>query len=157
MRIKVDKNDTLFSKLKRAKFPACQKCGKRENLQAAHIFSRGHYNTRFDEDNCIVLCFTCHQWFDTHKIFACVFDEGKRCFEHDEESFHFLVKKCGYTWEKILQIYRLSQEPFRGYKQKKDIIYEKLKYDYENHCQFKTLTSPQNTATGSGSFNIAQL
>lgn len=132
MKIRIDKNDTLFSKIMRIKNPICCKCGKTENLNTCHIFSRGHYNTRFDEKNTVSMCFGCHQWFDAHKIFACLFYENKRCFDESEEAFHFLVLRCGYTWEALLELYRKSQIPYKGYKQKKDIIFESLTKTYES-------------------------
>lgn len=71
MKIRIDKRDTVFSKLirLRARFN-CEKCGKYfplgHGLQCAHIFSRRHQSTRYDPDNAVALCFTCHQYFGEH-------------------------------------------------------------------------------------------
>ena len=126
--MKVDINDKLFSQLKRQNQVQCQRCLREfKVLQTCHIFSRKYYSTRFDPLNAIVLDFSCHQWFDTHKMQVCLFDASKRVFDGRDESFHFLVERLGYTWDGLLRLYRKSQEPFRGYKQKKKEIAKHLK------------------------------
>jgi 5-methylcytosine-specific restriction endonuclease McrA len=71
MKIRIDKRDTVFSKLirLRARYN-CEKCGRYfpfgHGLQCAHIFSRRHQSTRHDPDNAIALCFTDHQYFGEH-------------------------------------------------------------------------------------------
>ena len=137
--MKIDVNDRLFSELKCMDRKNCQRCMKDLALQCCHIFSRRHYSTRFDEDNAVVLCYSCHQWFDTHKISACLWDESKRVFTSGEESFHFLVKGLGYTWGQLVELNHKSQRPFRGYKAKKKDISNHLrerinaKLDWEGH------------------------
>ena len=126
--MKVDVNDRLFSQLKRQNQVQCQMCLKEtKTLQCCHIFSRRFYSTRFDPLNAVCLCYSCHQWFDTHKIQACLFDMSKRVFDGRDESFHFLIERLGYTWHGILRLYHKSQQPFRGYKQKKKEISKHLK------------------------------
>lgn len=55
----------------------CQRCLKMfpedgkirgASLHNAHIMPRRHKNTRFLLQNCISLCFKCHQWFDSHRF-----------------------------------------------------------------------------------------
>lgn len=125
--MKIDINDKLFSQYKRQNQTLCQRCMKKLSLQCCHIFSRKYYSTRFYPDNAIVLCYSCHKWFDTHKITALLFDESKRVLDKEDESFTFLVNYCGYTWEKLEFLYKKSQEPFRGYRVKKKDITDKLK------------------------------
>lgn len=66
MKIRIDKRDTVFSKLirLRARFN-CEKCGRYfpqgHGLQCSHFFSRRHQATRYDPDNACAHCFTCHQ------------------------------------------------------------------------------------------------
>jgi hypothetical protein len=55
----------MFSRYikKRDKF-TCQCCGKQphpQGLHCSHYWRRGHENTRFDPENCVALCFWCHQ------------------------------------------------------------------------------------------------
>lgn len=47
----------------------CQRCLKQYApptgaLHCSHFFSRGKWGTRFDEENCISLCYGCHRYFD---------------------------------------------------------------------------------------------
>ncbi len=58
--------DNLFREVIRKRDKVCQMCGKRENLQCAHIFSRSHFNTRWDVENGMLLCVRCHL-FIAHK------------------------------------------------------------------------------------------
>lgn len=45
----------------------CEKCGKWQSLQAAHILPKGMYrNMRFELDNGMCLCYYCH-FHDWHK------------------------------------------------------------------------------------------
>jgi hypothetical protein len=57
--------DTLFSELIRSK-GKCERCGKKETLATAHIFSRRNFSTRWDKNNALCLCFACHFHF-AHK------------------------------------------------------------------------------------------
>jgi 5-methylcytosine-specific restriction endonuclease McrA len=38
----------------------CQKCGKRDRLQWAHIHTRGVHSLRWEPDNSVCLCSGCH-------------------------------------------------------------------------------------------------
>lgn len=58
------KLDKLVSDITRAK-GRCSWCGKTDNLQAAHIFSRTYKSVRWDLDNVVCLCAKCH--FEGHK------------------------------------------------------------------------------------------
>ena len=68
-KVKLRKTDTLFTKLMRLKYNyKCVKCGRVyapddcRNLGVSHYFGRGKESTRFDEDNCDLLCTVqCHQ------------------------------------------------------------------------------------------------
>jgi 5-methylcytosine-specific restriction endonuclease McrA len=44
----------------------CEKCGKTYGLQASHIISRTHRNTRWDLQNGLCLCKGCHKFW-AHK------------------------------------------------------------------------------------------
>ena len=57
-----NKLDKLCGEIVRAR-GKCQKCKSKANLQAAHIFSRNYNNTRWDLDNLLCLCATCHFYF----------------------------------------------------------------------------------------------
>lgn len=53
------KLDKAFSILVR-KVGKCEKCGKKENLQCCHIFSRANRSTRWFRLNAFCLCGGCH-------------------------------------------------------------------------------------------------
>lgn len=118
-RIKVDPNDALYSKIIRFGHPQCARCGKiPKALQCAHIMGRARHSTRFmlrPVRNAIQLCGgpfnSCHHFFDTHKMFPLLMDPAKRVFTADEESFTFLVERCGYTWEQLELLYKLRLRP----------------------------------------------
>jgi len=67
--MKERKPDRLFREYIRIRDDyTCQRCGHKfnpdENLQGLHVshyWGRGRENTRFDEDNCILLCWGCHR------------------------------------------------------------------------------------------------
>lgn len=74
-KIKIRPVDTLFSKYIRTRDKwTCQYCGKHcgENnslhkLECSHHFGRAKEATRFDPENCVALCFTCHSKFHDSK------------------------------------------------------------------------------------------
>jgi 5-methylcytosine-specific restriction endonuclease McrA len=68
--MKLDKYDALFSRYIRTRDNwTCQRCSKQytqntQGLHNSHFFGRTRKSVRFDEDNCIALCFGCHQIWD---------------------------------------------------------------------------------------------
>ena len=53
--------DKLFSQLIRSQ-GFCTRCGSKQNLHTAHIFSRKFNSVRFDEMNALCLCARCHRF-----------------------------------------------------------------------------------------------
>ena len=51
--------DKLFSEIIRSQ-GVCDRCGSTKNLQCAHVLSRRHLQTRWDLENAIPLCVSCH-------------------------------------------------------------------------------------------------
>lgn len=110
--VKIDPNDRLYSEIIRFGQTRCLMCGRHRPLQACHIIGRGHYATRFLLDpvtNAVALDAGCHSWLDEHKILAVVLDPSKRVFTWKDESFTFLVQRCGYTWEDLVKLYMISR------------------------------------------------
>jgi len=76
MKIKTTTEDKMFSEYIRKR--ALKRCGGCERchapktsykeLQCAHVFSRRHKSTRWDEDNAYGLCFGCHQYFGENPL-----------------------------------------------------------------------------------------
>lgn len=55
------KADTMWAKYIRS-FGRCERCGKGQGLQAAHIYSRRYMRIRHDLENGLCLCVGCHFW-----------------------------------------------------------------------------------------------
>lgn len=110
-RIKIDTNDTLFSKIVRHGKTRCMRCQKARELQCCHIFGRAHYSTRFDFRNAIALCGTCHNdFFDKSKDDTPLFNPDIRRFLSPEKNaFTFLVYS-GYRWDELQRLYLKSRE-----------------------------------------------
>ena len=68
--------DELFSAIIRSK-GFCERCGKKENLQCAHIISRGYHQVRWDTDNAFCLDSGCHRYFTNRAIEFEVFVKSK--------------------------------------------------------------------------------
>ena len=68
MKIKITNLDRLFSQYIRRKAGyACEKCGRRDSkLECAHVYSRRYKATRWEPDNAMCLCFTCHRYYTEH-------------------------------------------------------------------------------------------
>lgn len=116
-KIKIRTNDKLYSQIIRFGKDRCERCGFVRPLQCAHIMSRGSESTRFLLEpirNGVALCSTCHDWFDRNKIKAVLFEEAKRVFQDYEEGYTFLVKRLGYTWDQLVQLYVMAQRPVTG-------------------------------------------
>jgi len=68
MKIKLRKTDTLFRKyLLKLRNYTCARCGGTytedncRGLHVSHYYGRSRENTRYDIDNCDLLCYGCHQ------------------------------------------------------------------------------------------------
>ena len=61
MRIKLSKQDIIFSKLIRERDKKCVFCERMDGkLECSHFWGRGNKATRFSPLNCDTLCFQCH-------------------------------------------------------------------------------------------------
>lgn len=65
-----EKLDKLFSEKIRARDGRCLRCGRKKYLHAHHIISRSHRSLRWDLQNGICLCFSCHNWWHYNPIEA---------------------------------------------------------------------------------------
>ena len=75
------KLDLLCSKIVRAR-GKCEFCGRKETLQAAHLFSRRFLNTRWDLSNILCLCAGCH--FAAHSCPITFAEKVKRILGEDK-------------------------------------------------------------------------
>jgi len=78
----------------------CEYCGKRENLNSHHIFTRSRKATRWELNNGICLCVGCH-------TFSSKFSAHKTPIEFT----HWLEKTKGVKWLEELQ--QMSNEVYR--------------------------------------------
>ena len=70
--------DKLFSEIIRTRDNwTCQRCNKsidqfssraRQGLHCSHFIGRSRYTTRFDERNCVALCYGCHRFFTSNPL-----------------------------------------------------------------------------------------
>ena len=87
MRVKIRKTDILFSKYIRSRDNwTCNRCKHKHEvgsrgLHNSHYWSRGKESVRFEEDNCIALCFACHR----------LWGHG----DEREQYREFMIKKLG--------------------------------------------------------------
>lgn len=72
------KADKLFSEYWRKEIGHCEKCGKREGLQLAHIITRDCRKLRYDRDNTFVLCSGCHFLFHKKPLEFAEFVKNKK-------------------------------------------------------------------------------
>lgn len=64
----VKRLDEIVSQIVRKRDKKCVTCGSVKQLGCGHIFSRAHYSTRWDLDNCHAQCWVCNykaRWSDT--------------------------------------------------------------------------------------------
>lgn len=73
MKVKILPEDKKFSDFIRSRDDwTCQRCytvyePPTSALHCSHFWSRRHWATRFDEDNCVALCFGCHRLWESDK------------------------------------------------------------------------------------------
>lgn len=70
LKININKYDKIWSQKVRERDGACLYCGRREYLQAHHLFGRANSATRFDLTNGFTLCPACHTFnneFSAHR------------------------------------------------------------------------------------------
>ncbi len=89
MKIKITKLDKLFSDYIRARDKFCQKCGRSGSLQTSHFHGRRKKSTRWDELNCVALCFTCHRHFTENPLEHC---EWFKNHMGEDEFYHLNVR-----------------------------------------------------------------
>lgn len=62
--IKRDKLDIMFSQYLKLRDKVCQVCGSQgKSLQVSHFWGRAKRSTRYDDENCDLLCFAHHNRF----------------------------------------------------------------------------------------------
>jgi len=77
--------DKLFSLYIRGRDKVCQRCGKKERLHCAHIFSRKNISVRYYPDNAICLCVGCHLYWAHREVMEFAEFIKKRLGQHRYE------------------------------------------------------------------------
>lgn len=116
-KIKIDKNDQLFSKMIRERDGKCVFCRQSDKkLENSHFWGRGDKIHRFDPNNCDTLCFSCHMEHEGNKQgyyrnFK-IKQLGKDLYEKMERKHYQCTKKYG-KWEKE-HLYKILKEQYKN-------------------------------------------
>jgi hypothetical protein len=100
------KADEWFSLYIRKSRGACERCKRTEYLQCAHLITRHHNNTRWDERNVWCLCARCHieltHWPVRHRdfIWATIGEETYYELVRLSESTHKVWRKSDFEAER---------------------------------------------------------
>ena len=108
MKIKIYPLDRSFSKYIKLRDKYCQRCGGTGGLQTSHFWGRAKKVTRWDEENAVLLCFGCHQYFHSRPLeHSRWFEEhlGQPAFDLLEARAHIPTK----VDEKLIEIYLLNR------------------------------------------------
>lgn len=94
--------DKLFSELIRSR-GRCERCGSKNYLQCAHIYSRKFGSVRFDEENALCLCAKCHRWGHDNPLEFARFVEKKRVYDRLVKKKNKIVKRKLADWLELEQ------------------------------------------------------
>ena len=110
--------DTAWSQFIHARDKVCQKCGGTSGLSAHHLVKRSNLALRWEEDNGLLLCFTCHihQAHENSLMFAEWLRNtlGKKFVENLTERANQLVKWSLQDLEDKLAELRRKKEEIDG-------------------------------------------
>lgn len=67
IQVDIRQADSRFSKLIINRDKKCLRCGTTYMLTCSHFHGRANYATRFEPLNCITLCTTCHDFWESKK------------------------------------------------------------------------------------------
>lgn len=129
MSVKVYPEDKWFSRYIRARDKwTCRRCGREyvpydkdldnshlKGLHNAHCFGRGAHMTRWDERNCMALCYGCHSHVDSHPV----------------EKLDLWVKEWGQ--DTVDELNSLSHTVYRGWKKDRKEIAKKYKLKVQEY------------------------
>jgi len=109
----IRENDKLFGQIIRS-VGKCERCGKREGLQTAHVFSRNNKSVRWDVGNAFCLCNGCHIfWAHQQPIEFAEFTKAKI----GEKEYQELRKRASQTKQWTIQeLEKLLKKQKKRYK-----------------------------------------
>ena len=111
-KIKESQVDKVISIWVRNRDGHCLKCGTKDNLQAAHIFSRTARSVRFDPLNILTLCWRCHlSWAHRNPIEFTEFVQkhlGKKNYAELKKRYYKLKSWTQAEYKSLIEKYKLS-------------------------------------------------
>lgn len=92
--------DNKHSLLIRERDKKCLRCGSTENLTNSHFWSKGCSSTRFDDENCITLCYRCHYGAYT------LTKDGFQGWEYEKSGAYriFMIQRLGIEGYNALEV-----------------------------------------------------
>ena len=108
---KLSTADSKFSAFIRNRDKECLRCSSKFYLQCSHFWSRNHFNTRFDPDNCITICYPCHYG-------------SNKGWEYDQagEYRDFMIKRLG------IKKFKQLENKHKQFKTKRNAIIEFMEW-----------------------------
>ena len=85
----------------------CEKCGKKENLQCCHIYSRTYKSVRWDFLNLVCLCASCHHWAHKNPI---LFTEWVKKYRGKELYTELKKRACPTSNWKVYQLSEMYEK-----------------------------------------------
>lgn len=109
--------DKIFSLYIRARDGKCVQCGSTDQPTNGHLFTRGHFSTRWDELNCHQQCWGCnsfHKW-DAHPYTSWFIRQyGIEAYD-DLHVKHSTIRKFSrYDLEAMIAEYKAKVESFNS-------------------------------------------
>ncbi len=108
-----NKLDDIVGQIVRSK-GKCERCKSRSQLQCCHINSRKYNLTRWDLDNLLCLCATCHSHFHDHPLELGDFVKkvkGEIIWENLQEVYKSQTK---YALDDLIIKYQVLKELLEG-------------------------------------------
>ena len=105
--------DRLWSKIVKQRAGSCAKCGRKLTLNAHHIIGRRNKRTRWDLDNGICLCASCHALssvFSAHQTPDLFLDWLEKEYPGKLENLRQRANSSGQKQDKKMIYYYLKQE-----------------------------------------------
>jgi hypothetical protein len=121
-----DKLDKLWSLcVKLRALGRCEKCGRTENLNSHHVFTRHNYSTRWDLSNGFCLCAKCHK-FDRFSAHNAPTEFGQWAISQRGQDWHdaLALKAHDVTKPNRFKILMVLEAVKKGFQNTKGVIGE---------------------------------
>lgn len=91
---------------------ACERCGKTDTLQCAHIVPRTNHALRYDPINLLCLCYKCHIHFahkDPIAFQAWLADKLPHVLDYVQKNRHLTIHRKAGDYKELLETVRAIQ------------------------------------------------